>query len=144
MRAALRLLLPLLLACAGCNTPAPRFLGFEPMALTEGPSRFIVWRDGTLVEVLRVSPEALPAVDAVALRAARAVRRATGCAVAWSRGDAALLRMGLACAGAGPPPAPAPPLILVCDPIGPLHVRARDRPRRTRDAYTRAELCELI
>lgn len=62
-------------------------------------SRFSVWREGDRVEVIRVSPEALPRLSVVLARAEVAIERATGCPVRSGslKGDQAVVTARLAC-----------------------------------------------
>ncbi|SLN17945.1 hypothetical protein ROJ8625_00592 [Roseivivax jejudonensis] len=106
-------LLALLLAAA-CNVPAPSLSAGPARALAEGPSRFLLFRHGDAADVIRTSVEPAPSTPAVARRAGRAVARATGCGVAWIRGDAAQLRLGLDCPGRIAPRPPDPPPELDC------------------------------
>lgn len=69
------------------------------VAVTVEGSRFSVWRDGDRVEVIRVSPEALPRLSVVLARAEVAIERATGCPVRSGslKGDQAVVTARLAC-----------------------------------------------
>ncbi|MAM63735.1 MAG: hypothetical protein CMH11_19805 [Maritimibacter sp.] len=67
--------------------------------VTVETSRFSVWRNGDRVEVIRISPEALPRLSVVLARAEVAIERATGCRV-WQgtlKGDQAVVTARLAC-----------------------------------------------
>ncbi|WP_188129714.1 hypothetical protein [Roseivivax sediminis] len=82
---------------AACTLPGPGMYGAPPTRVSEGQSTFLLRRQGNEVEAIRTSVEILPSRAAVSGRAGLAVRRVTGCDIAWMRGDAALLRMGLDC-----------------------------------------------
>ncbi|WP_292019030.1 hypothetical protein [Maritimibacter sp. UBA3975] len=86
-------------ALAACNSPSPRFMDSPHVEVTVETSRFSVWRNGDRVEVIRISPEALPRLSVVLARAEVAIERATGCRV-WQgtlKGDQAVVTARLAC-----------------------------------------------
>lgn len=96
-----RILLLIVLSLAGCNSPSPRFMDSPHQDVTLEGSRFSVWRDGDRVEVIRISPEALPRLSVVLARAEVAIERTTGCRV-WSgtlKGDQSVVTARLACGG---------------------------------------------
>lgn len=92
--------LPVMMALAACNTPGPGFRGLPPVRVTVGPSTFDVRRQGDLVELIRVTPEAVFTLRDLAPRAAAAVRQATGCALIPEslQGEATLMQGRIACA----------------------------------------------
>ncbi|MCE0505987.1 hypothetical protein LR948_11510 [Roseivivax sp. GX 12232] len=93
--------------CLSCNSGGPGFSGLPAETVTQDGSRFLLRRDGPLLEAQRVSPEWLPRFQPVARKAGTAAERRTGCRVAWVTGDQAMMLLGLACPG-GPDPPPPP------------------------------------
>ena len=67
------------MALMGCNTPSERFRGIEPVRVTVSPSTFDVRRRDADVELIRVTPEPVFTLRALAPRAIEAARIATGC-----------------------------------------------------------------
>lgn len=99
---------------AGCNTAGAGFWGTTPHLAGTPDNRFLMRRAGSLVEVTRLSPEWRPRFAEIAHQAAAAVRAETGCAVAWIRGDPAMMILGLACPGAPVPARPKGATEILC------------------------------
>ncbi|MGY9049487.1 hypothetical protein P775_03365 [Puniceibacterium antarcticum] len=108
------LILPLLTIVA-CNTAGPGFRGIAPVRQEVDGSRFLLRVNGTLVEVIRTSPEAFPRFETVAQKAGLAAHDLTGCIPHWIRGDAAMMVIGLSCNGSPPPPKPRRSARFSCD-----------------------------
>ncbi|MFZ5964084.1 hypothetical protein ACOXXX_14125 [Thalassococcus sp. BH17M4-6] len=108
-------LIPLVFLLTACNTGGPGFRGIDPVAQDYDGSRFLIRRNGPLVEVLRVSPEAMPSFRVVARKAGLLTQRMTGCRAAWVRGDQAMMVIGLSCDGAKPPKKPKRRARFGCD-----------------------------
>jgi hypothetical protein len=87
------------IALAGCDTPSPRFMSGERRAVSVDGTAFTVYRTGDSVEVYRTTPQLLPRRSVVFASAERAIRQATGCAVADGSllGDVALMQATLDC-----------------------------------------------
>lgn len=99
---------------AGCNAADPGFSRVAPQLAATSDHRFLMRRAGSLVEVTRLSPEWRPRFADIARQAALAARTETGCAVAWARGDPAVLILGLACPGTPVPEKPRGATELLC------------------------------
>lgn len=107
-----------LLLIAACDTPGRGFAGIAPQRVEAGGAVFDLRRKGDIVEAIRVSKHAWPRYDWVAVRAARASQRATGCAPRWARGDPSVMRLGLSCDGRPAPKIPEGPNVLHCEVTG--------------------------
>lgn len=93
-----RFLFMSLLIVSACAVPAPHFMGAEPVRAEVQGSRFVMRRNGKLVEVIRVNREWAPRLsEQLGRRAEIAVERAYGCPVKTIRGDAALMIARLKC-----------------------------------------------
>ena len=97
-------LFPLLLLAA-CVSPAPDFFGAERQEVTRGGIRFVIYRSGAEVEVVRMGYLARPARAAVPRLMAEAVEEATGCPVVPGSmttkipGETGVARFDLNCPG---------------------------------------------
>lgn len=97
-------LLPLL-ALAACVSPAPDFFGATRQEVMRGGIRFVIYRSGAEVEVVRMGYISRPARAAVPRLMAEAVEEATGCPVVPGSmttkipGDTGVARFDLNCPG---------------------------------------------
>ena len=114
----MRLALAACCLVAACATPSPRFLGQAPLRLASGGHHFALYRKGAEAELVRERRIASQGAADVATAAIRAAEHATGCTVAWLRGDTAIMQVGLACGSLPAPPPPEPPLEFDCEALG--------------------------
>ncbi len=97
-------LLPLLVLAA-CVSPAPDFFGSTRQEVMRGGIRFVIYRSGAEVEVVRMGYLSRPARAAVPRLMAEAVEEATGCPVVPGSmttkipGDTGVARFDLNCPG---------------------------------------------
>lgn len=97
-------LLPLLVLAA-CVSPAPDFFGATRQEVMRGGIRFVIYRSGAEVEVVRMGYLSRPARAAVPRLMAEAVEEATGCPVVPGSmttkipGDTGVARFDLNCPG---------------------------------------------
>ncbi len=104
----------LFLVCvSGCNGPGLRHLGVAPVPVREGNMQFDIRSRGGLAEAIRTNAIWGVRMRDVVAHGRRAITRATGCEVAWLRGDPAVLLAGLDC-GDGRPVPPPPRHRTVC------------------------------
>lgn len=89
-------------ALAACHWASPYFAGLPAQRVMIESAVFDVRVRKDLAEANRISPQVLPRFDDVALKAARAMRIASGCDVVEVRGDAAQIIGVLAFKGKGP------------------------------------------
>lgn len=94
---------------ASCDSPSPYFMSGEQTEVVIDGSRFSVHRQGSLVEVYRMSMEWRPRLSVVLARARLAIEQVTGCPVREGslQGDHALIRAQLDCDGDLRPVTPA-------------------------------------
>lgn len=95
---------PFLLFLSSCGMPGPRHLGAAPVRLEEGGMRFDIRVRNSRAEAIRTNAMWLPRMNDVARNGGLAIERATGCKVAWLRGDPAVLLAGLDCGNGRPVP----------------------------------------
>lgn len=105
----------ILFLLTACNSGGPGFRGIDPVERSVEGSRFLLRVNGPMVEAIRVSPEAFPRFEDVARKANIAAHGVTGCIPHWTRGDAAMMVIGLSCNGARPPPKPKVQARFSCD-----------------------------
>lgn len=97
-------LLPLLVLAA-CVSPAPDFFGATRQEVMRGGIRFVIYRSGAEVEVVRMGYLSRPARAAVPRLMAEAVEEAMGCPVVPGSmttkipGDTGVARFDLNCPG---------------------------------------------
>ena len=110
-------LVAMLLGLAGCDSPSPGFGGYPKREVTVDGSRFSVHYSPYRAEAIRLNPEWPPRRAEIVARAERAIALASGCKVVPGsvRGDAALVKADLKCAGAPESGRPPRQLGLDCD-----------------------------
>lgn len=82
---------------AACDTGTPPYFGIPPQRAEAGGMVFDVRVNGLMAEALRQEIMWPPSHEAVALRAAEAMRAVTGCAVLEVRGDPSVVEGRLQC-----------------------------------------------
>lgn len=105
----------LLFVLGACDTAGPGFNSSTKVERSVEGVKFVLRRQGNIVEAIRVSPEFLPNIKEVARKAAIGAQLETGCAAKWVDGDPAVLRIGLSCNGGRPPKKPTRRQSLYCD-----------------------------
>ncbi len=91
----------LFLLVVGCSSAGKEYRGVTPVRADIEGSVWDVYRQGDMVQAIRVNMEMLPAMDRMLSRAILAIERATGCKVIPNSitGDQALVNARLACDG---------------------------------------------
>lgn len=107
----------------GCNGPGPRHLGVVPTRVEAGGMSFDIRVRNRLAEAIRTNAMFGVRMGDVANAGGQAIRRATGCEIAWLQGDPSVLLAGLDC-GDGQPAPRRPRGRLVCS--GTLSAPYRD------------------
>jgi hypothetical protein len=79
---------------------------------------FRLRRVDSTVEAIRISPMVFPSFPPVAVRAARAAAKQTGCPPVWVFGDPSVMIVGVACPGEKVPKVPKKRPILICSLAG--------------------------
>jgi hypothetical protein len=87
----------LALALAACDTGTPPYFGIAPERVSAGGMVFDVRVRGLMAEALRQEVMWPPSHEAVAIRAAAAMRQVTGCEVVAVRGDPSVVEGRLEC-----------------------------------------------
>ncbi|MEL6452402.1 MAG: hypothetical protein AAFQ19_14190 [Pseudomonadota bacterium] len=98
----MRLLVPLLILLAACNTAGPHFRGLPATTVTIDGSTFDVRVNTGLAEAIRTNPQYAPRFGPVRDRARRAIEMVSGCKVKEMRGDQAQATGILDCGDGGP------------------------------------------
>lgn len=97
-------LFPLALFLSCCDTPGPRHIGVAPVRVEQGGMSFDIRMRGGMAEAIRTNAMWLPRHRDVARNGGQAIEQATGCRVAWLRGDPSVLLAGLDCGDGRPVP----------------------------------------
>lgn len=103
-------------AGAGCNTPGPHFRGLPATRVTVEGSTFDVRVRGELAEAMRVNMQYAPRFGPIRARAGKAMALVSGCEVSEVRGDQALA-LGLLDCGTGAVKARRAPVAIDCAPV---------------------------
>jgi len=85
------------LSLAACDTGTIGFMGVTPRRVTVGEMVYDVRVRGLMAEALRQNLMVFPRDEEIALTAAAAMRRATGCEVLELRGDPSVVQGRLKC-----------------------------------------------
>lgn len=95
---------PLVLILSCCDTPGLRHMGVAPLQRSVGGMSFDIRVRDNLAEAIRTNSMWRPRMSEVAKNGSQAIAQATGCHVAWVRGDPSVLLAGLDCKDGRPVP----------------------------------------
>lgn len=84
--------------------PGPRHFGVVPVRVDQGGMQFDIRIRNSLAEAIRTNAMWRPRMNDVARNGGLAIEQASGCKVAWLRGDPSVLLAGLDCGDDRPVP----------------------------------------